>query len=205
MSLVVSAYSVTKSRTQTAHLSFHNWLMICSGKTQNPDMRQSQKVVDLKKKIILVCHSPVYSLNFVRLSDKLLSLASHPLLRWALVTSQAHGEKCQVSTPHQCLKQPSWVLSQIFSCLFSSARKWFLSFPSLPSSTAHGKIFYRTRIVICPWSAELQGFVFICHFFSSCLKFIAAIAKQDCCRWSFLSPSSPPPPPSPQCQKSHVQ
>lgn len=142
----------------------------------------------------MLCLSPVCSLNFVRISRESLifSFLAACQLGWCRSLSRHKATSAEFPYPADStfLEQPYWALSQIFSCLFSSGRKWLLSFPSLPSSTAHGKIFDRACIVICPWSAVLQGFVllclFFCFFFSSCLDFIVSIAKQDCCRWSFL-------------------
>lgn len=152
-------------RTQTAHLSFHSWLMICSGKTQNPDMRQIQKVVDFFFKIfILVCHSPIYSLNFVSISDKLLLfgfLCSGGLLSLPrhTVTSAEFPYPTNVASSHpgSCHR-----FSPV--CLVQQENGFCLSPPS-PHQLLIVRFFYRARIVICPWSAELQDFVFICHFF----------------------------------------
>lgn len=122
--------------------------------------------------------------NWLQFHPNLWSSAVH-LLVTLLPTYTASNTKFPYSTAETFAKQPSWALSQIFSSLFSPARKWLLPFPSLLSSSAHCKIFDRDCIVICPWSAVLQGFVLPFYFYFSHLDLVAPIAKQDCCRCSF--------------------
>jgi len=59
--------------------------MICSGKTQDADVMQAQKVVDFFQIFFLVCLFPIYSSNFVRISLESLIFSFPSTARLVLV------------------------------------------------------------------------------------------------------------------------
>lgn len=178
--------------------------MIFSGKTQNADMMQIQKVVDFLKKLFLVCLSPVYSSDFIRISHR--SSAFHLLVSWTGV-SRLPSTWPQVLRFPVPLVWPFWSsrpgpdhqFSPVF--LVQQENGCCLSPPSPHQLLMVGFLIEPALWYVLEVQCCKVLFCFAFFFSSSCLDFIVSTVKQDCCRWSFLIFGFV----LFICQKSHVQ